>query len=67
MVAHARWMYRAALRRAESRAMHRRDDLPETDPALTQRLRCGGLDRVWVAPDPRRWPAASTPEAVAAW
>jgi succinate dehydrogenase/fumarate reductase flavoprotein subunit len=28
MVAHARWMYRAALARAESRGMHRRDDRP---------------------------------------
>jgi succinate dehydrogenase/fumarate reductase flavoprotein subunit len=49
MVAHARWMYRGALARGESRAMHRREDRPATEPALARRLRCGGLSRVWVA------------------
>ncbi|WP_051581672.1 FAD-dependent oxidoreductase [Pseudonocardia acaciae] len=47
LVAHARWMYRAALARTESRAIHLRDDHPRTDPAQARRLRCGGLDRVW--------------------
>ena len=48
MTAHARWMYRAAQQRTESRAMHRRDDAPQTDPAQAHRLRVGGLDAVWV-------------------
>jgi succinate dehydrogenase/fumarate reductase flavoprotein subunit len=48
MVAHARWMYRAADARTESRAMHQRDDHPETFPAWARRLRVGGLDEVWV-------------------
>jgi succinate dehydrogenase/fumarate reductase flavoprotein subunit len=48
MVAHARWMYRAAEARTESRAMHRREDHPDTAPAWAHRLRVGGLDEVWV-------------------
>lgn len=48
MVAHARWMYRAADVRAESRAMHRRDDHPDMSPAWARRLRVGGLDEVWI-------------------
>jgi succinate dehydrogenase/fumarate reductase flavoprotein subunit len=51
MVAHARWMYRAALARPESRAMHRRDDHPDTDPAQTRRLRVSGLDEIGVLAD----------------
>ncbi|GII63806.1 pyridine nucleotide-disulfide oxidoreductase [Sphaerisporangium krabiense] len=51
MVAHARWMYRAALARAESRGMHQREDLPAPDPRLTHRIRAGGLDEVWTAPE----------------
>jgi len=52
MAAHARWMYRAALARDESRGVHRRDDRPDTDPAQTLRLRTGGLDHVWVRAEP---------------
>lgn len=52
LVAHARWMYQAALARPESRAMHRRDDAPRTDPGYGRRLLCGGLDRVWTAFEP---------------
>jgi succinate dehydrogenase/fumarate reductase flavoprotein subunit len=48
MVAHARWMYASALARTESRAMHRRDDHPLTEPTGNRRLRTGGLERVWV-------------------
>jgi succinate dehydrogenase/fumarate reductase flavoprotein subunit len=47
MVAHARWMYRSALRRTESRVLQIRDDAPETDPTQTHRIRTGGLDRIW--------------------
>jgi succinate dehydrogenase/fumarate reductase flavoprotein subunit len=54
MAAHARWMYRAALAREESRGVHRRDDHPGTDPGQVLRLRSGGLDDVWVRPEPLR-------------
>jgi succinate dehydrogenase/fumarate reductase flavoprotein subunit len=54
MAAHARWMYRAALAREESRGVHRRDDWPVTNPALATRLRAGGLDSVWVRDEPVR-------------
>ncbi|GAA2637200.1 FAD-binding protein [Dactylosporangium fulvum] len=52
MAAHARWMYRAALARDESRAMHRRDDRQATDPGLARRLLTGGLDEVWTRYEP---------------
>ena len=32
MVATARWMYRSALARTETRGMHKRDDFPALDP-----------------------------------
>lgn len=51
MTAHARWMYRSALARTESRSMHRRDDLPDTDAAQQHRLLSGGLESVWVDVD----------------
>lgn len=47
MTAHARWMYRSALARPETRGLHRRDDAPSTDPALAHRIVTGGLDQVW--------------------
>jgi succinate dehydrogenase/fumarate reductase flavoprotein subunit len=49
MVAHGRWMFTSALARTESRGMHRRDDLPGTDPAQRHRLLTGGLDAVWTS------------------
>ncbi|MEH3136803.1 MAG: FAD-binding protein [Mycolicibacterium neoaurum] len=52
MLAHARWMYHAALQRTESRGMHRRFDLTELDPAQQHRLLTGGLDTLWSRPEP---------------
>jgi succinate dehydrogenase/fumarate reductase flavoprotein subunit len=51
MLATARWMYSTALRRQESRGMHKRSDFPQTDANQAFRLLSGGLDRVWVKPD----------------
>ena len=48
MAATARWIVAAASARQESRGIHRRNDLPETDPAPPRRLFTGGTDRVWV-------------------
>ncbi|WP_242624852.1 FAD-binding protein [Krasilnikovia cinnamomea] len=49
LVAHARWMYAAALARAETRGLHRRDDQPQARPDGARRIRVGGLDQVWTA------------------
>lgn len=62
MVAHARWMYTAALARTESRAMHRRDDLPALDPGQQHRLRVAGLDTISIRPE--TLDAASTPRPI---
>ncbi|MFC0038808.1 FAD-binding protein [Actinomadura rayongensis] len=51
MAAHARWMYRAALARTETRGMHKREDRPGQDPAQHHRLVTGGLDEVWNRPE----------------
>ncbi|MDB4972202.1 MAG: L-aspartate oxidase [Myxococcaceae bacterium] len=51
MVATARWMYRSAGHRTESRGMHKHMDHPELDPTQQRRLLSGGLDRVWVRPE----------------
>ena len=51
MVATARWMYRAASQRTESRGMHKHLDYPSLDPSQQRRLITGGLDRVWVRPE----------------
>lgn len=59
MVAHARWMYRSALARTESRGMHKREDFGALDPTQHHRLRAGGLDEVWVAAQSTRSAAAS--------
>ncbi len=53
MLAHGRWMYHAALRRTESRGMHRRFDFPDQDPAQQHRLVTGGLDELWTVPEPQ--------------
>jgi succinate dehydrogenase/fumarate reductase flavoprotein subunit len=48
MLATARWMYRSALARTETRGMHRRMDYASTDPRQRHSLATGGLDEVWV-------------------
>ncbi|MDO9711461.1 FAD-binding protein [Paracraurococcus lichenis] len=52
MLATARWMYRSALARRESRGMHRREDAPALDAAQRHHVTAGGLDAVWTAPRP---------------
>jgi succinate dehydrogenase/fumarate reductase flavoprotein subunit len=51
MVATARWVVVSALARRETRGLNRRLDFPQQDPALTHRLRSGGLDQVWLRHD----------------
>ncbi len=48
MLATARWMYRSALQRTETRGMHRRREHEVLDPGQRHRLLSGGLDEVWV-------------------
>ena len=48
MLATARWMYRSAQRRTETRGMHRRQEHAALDPQQHHRLLSGGLDEVWV-------------------
>ena len=50
MLATARWMYRSALQRTETRGMARRQDHAGLDLAQRHRLVSGGLDEVWVRP-----------------
>ncbi len=52
MLATARWMYRSALARTESRGMHRREDHAKPDEGQRHLLTVGGLDEVWVAARP---------------
>lgn len=54
MTAHARWMYRTALARTETRGMAKRLDFPDQDPGQHHRLITGGLDDIWVVPEPVR-------------
>jgi succinate dehydrogenase/fumarate reductase flavoprotein subunit len=54
MLATARWMYRSALARPETRGMHKRLDHPELDSTQRHHLISGGLDEVWVTRDPVR-------------
>lgn len=46
MLATARWMYRSALARTETRGMHRRLDHPALDEAQRYRLLSQGLDEI---------------------
>ncbi|WP_454915965.1 FAD-binding protein [Xanthobacter sediminis] len=52
MTAAARWMYRTALARTESRGMHRRIDHGAPDSAQRHYLTAGGLDEVFVSHRP---------------
>nr|WP_155745379.1 FAD-binding protein [Scytonema sp. UIC 10036] len=52
MVATARWMYNSGLQRQETRGMHKRMDYPQQDPKQQYRLLSGGLDKIWVKPEP---------------
>jgi len=58
MTAVARWMYRSALARTESRGMHRRMEHAGADPAQRHYLTSGGLDAVFVSRRPA--PALAT-------
>jgi len=49
MTATARWMYRSALARTETRGMHKRADYPELDPNQRYRLIAEGLDDIAVS------------------
>ncbi|WP_459546822.1 FAD-binding protein [Nocardia sp. X0981] len=51
MTAHARWMYRTALARTETRGMAKRLDFPDQDPDQHHRLITSGLDRIRVRPE----------------
>jgi len=51
MVATARWMYRTATERTETRGMHKHMEFPGLDPTQQRRLITGGLDQVWVRPE----------------
>jgi len=51
MVATARWAYRTAIARTETRGMHKHMDFPTLDPAQQRRLITSGLDQVTVRPE----------------
>ena len=52
LVAAARWAYFAGLERKETRGMHKRLDYPQLDPNQRHYLAVGGLDKLWVRPEP---------------
>ena len=54
LVASARFAYRSALARAESRGLHRRLDRPELDPEQTHHLIAEGLDEIRIRETPHR-------------
>ncbi|BDI30830.1 oxidoreductase [Capsulimonas corticalis] len=64
MVATARWMYASAHVRTETRGMHKRVDHPAQSPEQQYRLLSGGLDTVWVKPDPTSVAAPAPKETV---
>jgi succinate dehydrogenase/fumarate reductase flavoprotein subunit len=54
LLASARWAYRSALGRAESRGLHRRIDRPALDPEQTHHLIAEGLDEIRIRAYPHR-------------
>lgn len=48
MIANARWAYRSALERTESRGMHRRVDFPDSDLNQRQRILVSGTDEITI-------------------
>jgi succinate dehydrogenase/fumarate reductase flavoprotein subunit len=46
MIATARWAYRSAQQRTESRGMHCRVDMPQSDPLQRRRLLARGTDQI---------------------
>jgi len=62
LLASARWAYRSALGRAESRGLHRRLDRPELDPEQTHHLVAEGLDEIRI----RAYPLRASPHDRAA-
>jgi succinate dehydrogenase/fumarate reductase flavoprotein subunit len=53
LLASSRWAYRAAEARTETRGMHRRLDMPVSDPALARRITVSGIDRPRIELDAR--------------
>ncbi|WP_019630153.1 FAD-binding protein [Actinomadura atramentaria] len=60
LTAHARWSYRAALARDESRGLHRLVGAPTRDE-YEHRILTGGLDEPWTAPEPPADPRLGPP------
>ena len=63
MVATARFMYRTAQHRPETRGMHKRQDFPALDPAQQRRLVTSGLDEIQVRPEGAELEAKERPTA----
>lgn len=59
MLATARWMYRSALARTESRGMHWREDFPAQDGRQRGYVTSGGLNEVWTSSRPHHGAAAA--------
>ncbi|MFA9438986.1 FAD-dependent oxidoreductase [Uliginosibacterium sp. sgz301328] len=51
MTATGRFIWAAAAARTESRGLHRRVDLPDTDAAQSHRIHVSGVDEVFATPD----------------
>ncbi|UXY16085.1 FAD-binding protein [Chitiniphilus purpureus] len=66
MLATARWMYRSALARTETRGMHKRLDHAGEDPAQRHYLYSGGLDQVWTRSHRAPWHGTPGREVLAA-
>ena len=66
MVATARFMYKTAQYRPETRGMHKRQDFPALDPAQQRRLVTSGLDEIHVRPEGAELDAKERPTAAPA-